>query len=262
MGVLLIYRPPLLDILPMYVLFMLISPLAIAWGMRRGWGGILAVSVALWVLAQFGLGEWLFAHTVTAAGSHMSFQEAGSFSTFGWQLLWMVGLCMGASRSAPNPRPFVFAPWVVAAAAVLAVGAMVWRHWAGQVPFETTTGLGVFINTLFDKWHLGPLRVLNLTVLVILTIAAGPLVSGFWERHERPTGANFLVTLGSASLPVFCAHLLIVLLVLTVWGDLPTARTAWGDASLLVTCFGAMYLVADMTLWLERKTARFYSPGL
>lgn len=262
MGVLLIYRPPLLDILPMYVLFMLISPLAIAWGMQRGWGGIIAGSVALWVLAQLGVGEWLFAHTVTAAGSHMSFQEAGSFSTLGWQLLWVVGLSMGASRSAPNPRPFVFPGWVVAVSAVLGAAAMVWRHWAGQVPFETTTALGVFINSLFDKWHLGPLRVLNLAMLVVLTIRMAPMVAGFWERHERPTGANFLVALGSASLPVFCAHLLIVLLVLTAWGDLPTARTPWGDFSLLVACFGALYLVADMTLWLQRASARFYSPGL
>ena len=261
-GVLLIYRPPLLDILPMYVLFMLVSPLVIAWGMRHGWGGIIGVSAALWGLAQFGLGEWLFAQTVTAAGSDMSFQETGSFSTFGWQLLWMVGLCMGASRSAPNPRAFVFPAWVVVAALLLGVGGMVWRHWAGQVPFETTTAQGVFINMLFDKWHLGLLRVLNLAVLVILTIRIAPMVASFWERHEQPGGANFLVTLGSASLPVFCAHLLIVLLVLTVWGDLPTARTAWGDVSLLVASFGALYLVADMTLWLERKTARFYSPGL
>jgi hypothetical protein len=36
----------------------------------------------------------------------------------------------------------------------------------------------------------------------------------------------------------------------------------WGDATLLAACFGALYLVADMTLWIERTGARLSSPGL
>lgn len=259
-SLVLLYRPPLLDILPMYVLFMLASPLALAWGARRGWAGILAGSLSLWVLAQFGLGEWLFLHTVTAAGGHLPFNEAGSFNTFGWQLLWVLGLWMGASRSQAPVVPFVFARWVVVASLVLGALALGWRHWAGQVPFEATSEWRVVVNLMFDKWQLGPLRLINLMVLVILTIQFGPVVANFWERHEWSFGRNALVTLGSASLPVFCAHLLLVLLVLTVWGDLPTARSAWGDAWLLAACFGLLYLVADMTLWIERTGARLSQP--
>ena len=259
-SLVLLYRPPLLDILPMYVLFMLASPLALGWGARRGWAGILAGSLSLWVLAQFGLGEWLFLHTVTAAGGHLPFNEAGSFSTFGWQLLWVLGLWMGASRSQAPVVPFVFARWVVVVALVLGALALGWRHWAGQVPFEATSEWRVAVNLMFDKWQLGPLRLINLMVLVVLTIQFGPVVANFWERHEWSFGRNALVTLGSASLPVFCAHLLLVLLVLTVWGDLPTARSAWGDATLLAACFGLLYLVADMTLWIERTGARLSQP--
>ena len=259
-SLVLLYRPPLLDILPMYVLFMLASPLALGWGARRGWAGILAGSLGLWVLAQFGLGEWLFLHTVTAAGGHLPFNEAGSFSTFGWQLLWVLGLWMGASRSQAPVVRFVFARWVVVVALVLGALALGWRHWAGQVPFEATSEWRVAVNLMFDKWQLGPLRLINLMVLVVLTIQFGPVVANFWERHEWSFGRNALVTLGSASLPVFCAHLLLVLLVLTVWGDLPTARSAWGDATLLAACFGLLYLVADMTLWIERTGARLSQP--
>lgn len=68
----------------------------------------MAGSLCLWLLAQFGLGEWLFTHTVTAAGGNLPFQEAGSFSTFSWQLLWVTGLWMGASRSDVHAVPFVF----------------------------------------------------------------------------------------------------------------------------------------------------------
>ena len=219
-SLVLLYRPPLLDILPMYVLFMLASPLALGWGARRGWAGILAGSLGLWVL----------------------------------------GLWMGASRSQAPVVPFVIARWVVVVALVLGALALGWRHWAGQVPFEATSEWRVAVNLMFDKWQLGPLRLINLMVLVVLTIQFGPVVANFWERHEWSFGRNALVTLGSASLPVFCAHLLLVLLVLTVWGDLPTARSAWGDATLLAACFGLLYLVADMTLWIERTGARLSQP--
>ena len=58
-GLFLLYKPPLLDILPMYVIFMLTSPIALAWARYHGWRAIIAGSLTLWVLAQFGLGQWL-----------------------------------------------------------------------------------------------------------------------------------------------------------------------------------------------------------
>ena len=51
------YNPPLLDILPMYVLFIAASPSLIAFGSRRGWGPLLAVSATLWLFAQLGGGR-------------------------------------------------------------------------------------------------------------------------------------------------------------------------------------------------------------
>src|SRR5689334_651428 len=50
-GLLLAYNPPLLDILPMYVVFLLASPLVLGYGSRRGWGVLLCVSAALWLYA-------------------------------------------------------------------------------------------------------------------------------------------------------------------------------------------------------------------
>jgi hypothetical protein len=40
-ALLLIHNPPLLDILPLYIVFMLASPWVLAWGLSRGWGGVL-----------------------------------------------------------------------------------------------------------------------------------------------------------------------------------------------------------------------------
>src|SRR5246500_4527519 len=53
-AALLIYRPPLLDILPLYIIFLAMSSILIVLARRFGWKPILWGSFAFWVLAQFG----------------------------------------------------------------------------------------------------------------------------------------------------------------------------------------------------------------
>ena len=142
--------------------------------------------------------------------------------------------------------PFKFPGWAVGLALVIAASSFGWRHLVGQIPFTE----GSLFNMLLDKWQLGPLRMINLFALVILVIRFGPALVAFKPRWP------VLEKLGSASLPVFSAHLLVVLLVLAVWGDSPQARSAWGDGLLLTACFALLYLTAEATLWLERASAR------
>jgi hypothetical protein len=245
-SLLLIYQPPLLDILPLYVLFMLISPWVLAWALRHNWAVVLLASFAVWLLAQFGLAEWVYHLMVSATGLKVPFSETGSFVTFSWQLIWMTGLWMGASRNAPDARPFVFSNRLSAAALVIAVTGLVWRHWQGQAPF----GADVSLNLLFDKWLLGPLRLLDLFALCIVTLRFGPALASRMPR------LRWLEALGSASLPVFCAQLVVVLLVLTLFGSNPLVHPWWLDALLLVGCFATLYAVAQLTLWLERPSRR------
>ncbi len=243
-GLLLIYEPPLLDILPMYVFFMLLSPWVLAFGMRRGWAGVMAVSVLIWVGAQFDLGEWIYGWTVALTGLALPYNEMGAFNTFAWQLLWFSGLWLGASRSAPDAEPIRLPSMLIAAAAGLACWGLVWRHFGdhGQAPF----GADAQLNLLFDKWQLGPLRLLNLLALSVLALRFGPWLARLLPRPRA------LEAMGAASLPVFCAHLLAVLLVLAVFGDDQLARPWWGDALLLSAVFGALYGVARFTLWRDR----------
>ena len=247
-SLLLIYEPALLDILPMYIFFMLLSPWVMAFGLRHGWLGVMAMSTALWVLAQLGLSEWIYAFTVHWTGLPVPFQEMGAFNTFGWQFLWFTGLWLGASRNAPDARPLRFPSWLVSLAAVVALYGLVWRHFGahGQAPF----GGDVELNLLFDKWQLGPLRLLDLAALGILAVRFGPAII------ERLPRFRWLEAMGSASLPVFCAHLVAVLTVLAFYGDSQTARPWWGDAFLLLAVFGWLYAVAWAVLrWDRRKSA-------
>ena len=240
-GLLLIYEPPLLDILPLYVLFMLASPWVLALALRHGWGLVMATSFGLWVLAQFGLGEWIYDAANSFIPVPVPFHETGSFATYGWQFLWMLGLYMGASRNDPKARPFTFPNWALVGAVFIAVTCMVWRHKVGQAPFEAD----VRLNLLFDKWLLGPLRLLDLIALAVLTIRFGPTLA------KRLPRLHYLETLGKASLPVFCAHLVVVLLTLSLFGA-KFDRPWWQDALLLIACFGSLYVVARLTLWIDK----------
>jgi hypothetical protein len=240
-GLMLIYEPPLLDILPLYVLFMLVSPWVLALALRHGWWPVMATSALLWVLAQFGLGQWIYDGTTTLVRVPVPFHETGSFATYGWQFLWMIGLWMGASRNAPDARPFVFPNAVLVGAVFVGVTCMVWRHKVGQAPFEANEQL----NMLFDKWQLGPLRLLDLIALTVLTIRFGPPLTRRLPRQ------HYLETLGKASLPVFCAHLVVVLLTLTFMGS-RLDRPWWQDILLLIACFGSLYVVARISLWIDK----------
>ena len=253
-GLLLIYAPPLLDILPMYILFMLASPWVLAHAMRRGWGLVLASSLAAWLLTQFGLSRWLYDAMVALTGLTVPLNETGSFSPLSWQLLWVSGLWMGAKCTAEGAQAYVFPGWAVVLALLVAITGITWRHVVGQVPFGNDAPL----NWLFDKWHLGPLRLLNLLALIMLTMRFGP-----WLAARLPR-LPWLESLGAASLPVFCAHLMIVLLVLALFGSNPQERAWWVDAALLAACFAALYAVASVTLWLDRlqELKRFAAAGV
>ncbi len=249
----LVYEPPLLDILPMYIFFMLMSPWVLAFSLRHGWAALALASTAVWAAAQFGLSEWIYMVVVRWTGLPVPFQEMGAFNAYAWQFLWFMGLWLGASRSMPAAKPLRLPRWLLWAGVTIALYGLYWRHHGpdGQAPF----GGDIQLNLLFDKWLLGPLRLVNLVALGVLVIAFGPALM------RRLPRLHWLEAMGSASLPVFCAHLVAVLLVLAFYGSSQTARPAWGDALLLAAVFAGLYAVARVTLWVDARKAARARPG-
>jgi hypothetical protein len=246
-ALLLVYSPPLLDILPIYILFMLCSPVLLVHGLHSGWGVILAGSVALWLGAQFDLGSRLYEAVAAGTGLPLPpLHQTGSFHVLAWQLLWVIGLWMGAERSVQPPRPpLVFPRWLLGTAMAIAAVGFVWRHAVGQVPIPHDPGL----NMVFDKWQLAPMRMLNLFALLVLTMHFAP-----WMARHLPR-LRFLETMGAASLPVFCAHLVLALLALALFGA-PTPTRSWGiDIGILVVSFGALYGVALVSQDMDQRAA-------
>ena len=86
----LLFRPPLMDILPMYVLFSFLTPAAF-WAARRwGWKTVLFVSFSVWVIAQTDVREIL-----VNASHDLPFVQLGPFDLLAWQFLWLGGLFIG-----------------------------------------------------------------------------------------------------------------------------------------------------------------------
>ena len=247
-GLLLAYNPPLLDILPMYVLFLLVSPLVLAYASRRGFGVLLALSAALWLYAQLNGGRHLYESLAHLTEWPVPYSQTGAFSLFAWQMLWLVGLRAGALKAEAVEAGKSEAPWPVPLmwiATSLAALFFVWRHVVGQIPFAGDPAL----SALFDKWHLGPLRLLNFAVLASL-IVHGRRMFAAWSLHST------IATMGRASLLVFSAHLLLCLVVLATFGDAVGPHIGLLDAALLTGTLVTLYAIARASLPREKGTRR------
>src|SRR6202049_1680558 len=100
--ILLIYRPPLLDILPMYIIFLLLTPVVLTAAQRIGWKSILSASFTLWFLAQLGF-RWAEHDFVNRLlGVRIPLNEMGSFDLWGWQFLWTLGIWFGVRWAQGN----------------------------------------------------------------------------------------------------------------------------------------------------------------
>jgi hypothetical protein len=231
-SVLLLYCPPLLDILPMYVIFLFFTPLILSAAARRGWGRILATSGVFWLFAQFGLRDLV--HNIIVHVTHLPIplQETGAFNLFAWQAIWIVGLWLGA-KSAMGDMPLRRIPgYVIAICALVCLFFIGIRHeWLG--PHLTQQALGMKL----DKWQIGPLRVINLVTFTIVF---------YWLRKYvlRAVSVEPFLTLGRASLHVFCAHVFFVFVGLALlYSDVPELH-GWLALALLAVTFAGLVLVA------------------
>ena len=236
-SVLLLYCPPLLDILPMYVTFLFLTPAILSAAVRFGWRWILAASGVVWLLAQFGLRDVVHNWIVHITHLPIPLQETGAFNLFAWQALWTVGLWLGA-RTATEKAVFGKIPgWLAATSAALCLAFIGIRFgWLG--PHLTQQALGLKL----DKWQIGPLRVINLVTFTIVV---------YWLRkHLVPLIAiEPFLTLGKASLKVFCAHLFFVFAGLALlYGDFNADGLdqlhGIPAIALLTITFGSLIIVA------------------
>jgi hypothetical protein len=231
-SVLLLYCPPLLDILPMYVIFLVGTPLVLSTAVKWGWSRVLGLSLAVWLLAQFGLRDVVHNAVVHITHLPIPLQETGAFNLFAWQWIWIAGLWLGA-KSAEGPLPLSRVPGkAVAICGVVCAFFIGVRHeWLGSHLTQQSLGL------LLDKWSIGPLRMVNLAAFTILL---------YWLRKPvlKLISIEPFLTLGKASLEVFCAHLVFVFFGLALLYGEVTQLHGYVAIGLLVFTFTGLILVA------------------
>jgi hypothetical protein len=240
-AALLIYRPPLLDILPMYIIFLLFTSIAIPLARNIGWKPILWTSFAFWVLAQFGFRSAEHIFMMRYIPTRIPLNEMGSFDLWAWQFLWFAGVWLGVRWAQES---LAIETWVRRAAipaVVVAVLCFIIRR-----KLAHGLELGAF-EFLFDKWHLGPIRMLDFAAVAALLILSQPITK---TAAIRP-----LVLLGQSSLQVFCVHLLFCFAGLTLMGN-ASMLNGWQQLRLLSMTFTAMLITAKIFSKSEAKNER------
>ena len=240
-AALLVYRPPLLDILPMYIIFLVFTSIALPLARRLGWKPILWAAFAAWGFAQFGFRGAEHTFMMRFIPTRIPLNEMGSFDLWAWQFLWIAGIWLGVRWGQDNLPIETWARRAVIPAALIACAFFGLRH---AISHGLQLGASEF---LFDKWHLGPLRLLN--------FAAGATLLIFSRSVLKPLAIPPLVMMGQSSLQVFCIHLLFCFAGLTLMGN-ASMLGGWTQVALLSATLAAMLATAKLFSKSEAKQER------
>jgi hypothetical protein len=188
-GGIMLHQPKLMHLLPMYLIFTLLSPVILLAFHRNYHLPIFALSLGLWASGQFfDPLEWLTA----ASGSGAL---PGDFNLLAWQFLWVSGLYIGffhgvKKRIALFESSLYFWPALIAV-----IGFALLRH---QVIFMPDR-----LDFYIEKSDIRVLRLLNVFCQVVLFCKLVRFI-------PRQAGLPWLQFIGRYGLPVYCFHVLVL----------------------------------------------------
>jgi len=235
------FRPPGLDVLPLYIVLVFACP-AILWALvrRPGWtllgAGLLYLMARKfdWNLPAFPAGQWFF-------------------NPFAWQLLFVFGVWC-ALGGAEKLRPLIHSPTARAAAVIYLLFAflivMTWHvpQWAHLVPKWLA-----YVMYPIDKSNLHILRLIHFLALAAITIQFVPANTWLLQRPVLQP----IILCGQHSLALFCfgiflslaGHIILVEISNTV------------GVQLLVSVAGLVIMSAAAWLMTRYEAAEGRGPG-
>jgi len=219
--VLLVYQPPYLDLLPMYALFVLLSPLVMLGLHRRRWRSLLIASLTLWLLGQ--VMPALETITTRVLPTH----RTGDFNVCSWQLLYVAGLWLGTLGRQGEGGRYLQSRFLWSLIVVAACGFFLSRH--ALIFPELANGI--------DRPTLGWLRLINVLLLI-------GLFSTLFPRLPQPRSTPWLAFLGQHSLQVFTCHILLLYALAPVTSQLVALWGAWGFALLAISAISFLQVPA------------------
>ncbi|HWK45091.1 MAG TPA: OpgC domain-containing protein [Stellaceae bacterium] len=230
------FQPMFLDILPLYIVLLLIFPIILATA-RFGLAATLIPSALLYFIAR-----WYNLNFMAFPADH-----AWYFDPLCWQFLFVIGASFGYAKVAGRdlvPR----GRWVLIAAGIAATAAAIIRFsWLLHGILDSVPELWLKQLWPIDKTTLAPIRLFNFLALALLVARLVPpsariLSSGFaWP---------FLIC-GRNSLHVFCFSIL-----LSVLGHFILVE--WNGGVAMQVCvtligLGLLVLLAMLLTWYRRS---------
>jgi hypothetical protein len=172
------------NILPMYVVLLLLTPVFL-WLAARDLRVMLAASLTIYTAAQ-------------VAGLEMpNYPEDGGwyFNPFAWQILFAIGLAVGALRVRQQVVPYHRAAYAAALTYVIFAAIWVWFSLGGNI------GFGILPDQMatLAKSKLPASRLLH-----VLALAYVVVYSPLWGWLAKLSDNNVFTRMGRNSLPVFC----------------------------------------------------------
>lgn len=241
-------QPNLMDVLALYVLLIATAPVTVPFLLRYPLAA-LTVSAAI----------WFFAEPLNALVPNQRPVPGLLFNPFGWQLLFFVGVAMGAFRSQIMPILLRWRGLITAAAVgILLFSLAIVTAWKiGEPAKQVTQFLRIFHGPI-DKWSLDGLRLI--AILAASWMVAVPLARPFaWMASTR---------LGEASAEIGRGGLFsfVVCVLLSIWGDAldMTAPEGWAgfavrigiDIWVMVALWAAAATWMRREIWLAALRAR------
>lgn len=230
LGLFLLYQPAFLDILPMYCLFLLLTPKLIEWFVDGHERRIFAVSGALWLAAQFGLLGVLNAGLTSVLPVNLGF-----FNILAWQLLFVAGLYLGVYRYHRGSVAMLKSRGAIAGCVLILGACIALRHGLlGQEILQQ-------IEILTAKEHLALFRLLNFAAIVFL-------IAAFYEYFGRLVSWSWLTSLGQHSLQVYAYQVVLIYLMAPL---APEVRLWPAPVGMVVTV--ACVISLALPAWLHKK---------
>jgi hypothetical protein len=231
-ALLLQFQPTFLDILPLYILMLVIFPVVL-FGMQRHPLLVLLPSALLYIAVQvFGIAVPAYPE------GHVWY-----FNPLAWQFLFVGAALLGHARI----RGQTTLPWarlIFPAAAVIFIAAFLIKlSWTIHGVWEPFPGL--FLKQLWpiNKNNLSPLRLVPFYALVVLVAMLVPRDARFLQT----AAARPLVLCGQQSLEIFCLGIILSALahfILTEYGASVPMQLAVNAAGIAV-----MFLTAQVIAW-------------
>jgi len=203
LGTALLDQPRLLDILPMYVLFVLVSPTVLFYFNSSKEKYVLLGSLFLWGIAQLGIRKLI----CSTLGKYVPI-DLGTFDIFGWQVIYICGLYVGYTQFYSQKGKVKINGLLFAFSLIAIIGMFLVKH-----ELISVINIGkINLDSLTDKEKMRPLRLFNFFVFCYAIAALSIKFKNFLK-------INPIAYLGRHSLQVFSFHVLFIFFIIPYYSN-------------------------------------------